>query len=115
MSGLGWVKDQATTSGRPSVVSLSIGGPTNQALDSVIANLTSSGIHVVVAAGNSNVDAEDMSPAHCPSAVTVGAANITDARAYFSNYGSAVKIFAPGQDIISSWNTDDTVCVFCHC
>jgi len=115
MSGLGWVKDQATTSGRPSVVSLSIGGPTNQALDSVIANLTSSGIHVVVAAGNSNVDAEDMSPAHCPSAMTVGAANITDARAYFSNYGSAVKIFAPGQNIISSWNTDDTVCVFCHC
>jgi cerevisin len=35
--------------------------------------------------------------------ITVGASTIADARASFSNYGSVVDVFAPGQYIISSW------------
>lgn len=56
-----------------------------------------------VAAGNSNVDAANTSPARAPTVVTVGASTIADARASFSNYGSVVDIFAPGQNVISSW------------
>lgn len=49
-----------------------------------------------VAAGNDNRDACKYSPAASPLAITVGASNIADARAYFSNYGECVDVFAPG-------------------
>jgi cerevisin len=58
---------------------------------------------VVVAAGNSNTDAGSTSPARAASVITVGATTIADARASFSNYGSVVDIFAPGQNVISTW------------
>ena len=48
-----------------------------------------------------NVDASTRSPAREPTVFTVGASNISDARASFSNWGAVVNIFAPGQDIIS--------------
>ena len=35
--------------------------------------------------------------------MTVGASNLNDARAYFSNTGKCVDIFAPGQDITGAW------------
>jgi subtilisin family serine protease len=43
-----------------------------------------------------------------PNAITVGATTITDARASFSNFGTCLDIFAPGQDITSAWMTSDT-------
>lgn len=67
------------------------------------------GIHVIVAAGNSNEDAEQTSPAHVKDAITVGASTISDSRAFFSNYGSVVDIFAPGLNITSAWIDNDTV------
>ncbi|PPR05984.1 hypothetical protein CVT24_004621 [Panaeolus cyanescens] len=103
VSGLNWVLSNARSTGRPSVVSMSLGGGATTALDNAVATLTSAGIHVAVAAGNSNIDAGSTSPARAPSAVTVGASTFTDARASFSNYGSVVDVFAPGQDITSSW------------
>ncbi|KAI0361573.1 serine protease [Trametes cingulata] len=103
VSGLNWVSQQAAASGRPSIASLSLGGGASTALDNAVTSLTSSGIHVTVAAGNSNTDASTTSPARAPAVVTVGASTIADARASFSNYGSVVDIFAPGQNIISSW------------
>jgi uncharacterized protein (TIGR03382 family) len=48
------------------------------------------------------------SPAREPSAITVGATTMTDARASFSNFGTCVDMFAPGQDIISATFTSDT-------
>jgi cerevisin len=47
-----------------------------------------------VAAGNSATDAANTSPARAPTAITVGAADITDTMAYFSNFGAVVKTFA---------------------
>ncbi|KAG6863122.1 hypothetical protein C0995_007753, partial [Termitomyces sp. Mi166 len=58
-----------------------------------------------VAAGNDNIDAFDISPARADGAITVGASNIADARAWFSNYGSVIDIFAPGENIMSAGNT----------
>jgi hypothetical protein len=62
----------------------------------------------VVAAGNATGNACFYSPARIAGAITVAASTSSDARAYFSNYGSCVDIFAPGVDIPSSWNTEDT-------
>ncbi|KAJ3483614.1 hypothetical protein NLI96_g6193 [Meripilus lineatus] len=103
VSGLNWVLNQARSSGRPSIATMSLGGSASSSLDNAVASLTSAGVHVTVAAGNSNVDAANTSPARAPSANTIGASTIADARASFSNYGAVVDIFAPGQDVISAW------------
>lgn len=47
------------------------------------------------------------SPARAEKAITVGASTIFDERAYFSNYGECVDVFAPGLNIESVWNTND--------
>lgn len=73
--------------------------------------LTAQGIHVTVAAGNNDADASSFSPARAPSAITVGASTIADARASFSNFGTIVDIFAPGQNVISAWIGDVNVSV----
>lgn len=70
--------------------------------------LVNKGVTVVVAAGNNNGDAKEISPARCEAAITVGAANIRDARADFSNYGTVVDIFAPGENITSAGIENDT-------
>ncbi|RXW25686.1 hypothetical protein EST38_g147 [Candolleomyces aberdarensis] len=103
VTGLNWVLAQVQASGRPSIVSMSLGGGANSVLDNGVTSLTQAGIHVTVAAGNDNWDAGDTSPARTPSAITVGASTITDERAYFSNYGSIVDVYAPGLNVISSW------------
>ena len=53
-------------------------------------------ITVVVAAGNSNTDAANFSPASCAGVITVGATDKIDHRASYSNYGSVVDLAAPG-------------------
>jgi subtilisin family serine protease len=61
-------------------------------------------VFFAVAAGNSADDARYYSPASEPTACTVGATDISDTFAYFSNYGTLVDIEAPGVDITSAWN-----------
>lgn len=63
--------------------------------------MVNEGMMVVVAAGNENQDACDVSPAREPLAFTVGASDINDVRSTFSNWGSCINIFAPGTDIWS--------------
>ena len=91
-----WVAGAAKTSGRPSVASISLGGYAIDAVNAAAANLVSSGVTTVVAAGNSDDDAADYSPASTPSVITVAASTIADAKASFSNWGAPVDIWAPG-------------------
>jgi subtilisin family serine protease len=84
------------------VVNVSLGGPFSPSLNAAAANLVAGGMTVVVAAGNSNTDASSASPASEPSVLTVAASDSNDARAWFSNYGTSVDIFAPGVGIISA-------------
>jgi subtilisin family serine protease len=91
---------------------MSLGGPINLMVNMAVEKLTSAGVHVAVAAGNSNEPAEGTSPASERSACTVGASDIKDARATFSNYGTPVDIFAPGVAITSAWIENDTVSPF---
>ena len=51
-----------------------------------------------------NKDACAYSPAAAEHAVTVGASTLGDERAYFSNHGKCVDLFAPGLQITSTWN-----------
>ncbi|KAG6814633.1 hypothetical protein H0H93_012808, partial [Arthromyces matolae] len=94
LSGMNFVLSSARASGRPSIASMSLGGGASTSVDNAVA---------VVAAGNENVNANTVSPARAPSAITVGATSISDARASFSNFGSVVSVFAPGQVIVGPW------------
>lgn len=86
-----------------SVANMSLGGGKARSLDEAVDAAVDSGLHFAVAAGNDNKDACDFSPAAAVGAVTVGASTITDQRAYFSNHGKCVDIFAPGLNILSTW------------
>lgn len=89
------------------IINLSLGGPSSTCpllYQQAIATARSLGAVVVVAAGNSNVNASTFSPANCADAITVGATTSSGIRAGFSNYGSAVDISAPGASIASTVN-----------
>lgn len=86
----------------PSVINMSISGSYSTTLNTAIANAVAAGVSCVVAAGNDNVDASTKSPASATAAITVGATTSTDQRASFSNYGTALDLFAPGASIYSS-------------
>merc|ERR1719226_273129 len=70
--------------------------------------LVADGVTVVVAAGNHNTDACTFNPAWIPSAITVGSYALGGAKSSFSNYGPCIDVWAPGSDIYSLSNDDDT-------
>jgi subtilisin family serine protease len=105
IAGIDWV---AANAQRPAVANMSLGGAASSPVDQALANAVASGITFVVAAGNTNTDACGSSPAREPTAITVAATTSADARASFSNFGSCVDIFAPGDSIVSDWRTSDT-------
>jgi subtilisin family serine protease len=102
-----WHRAQPTQQGVPAVANMSLGGGTNRAVDAAVRNSIRAGVTFVVAAGNGNTDAATYSPAGVPEAITVGATDLYDARADFSNYGSTLDLFAPGVGITSAWIGND--------
>ncbi len=103
ISGINWAVNQYLANPTPSVMNLSLGGGASAALDTAITSAVNAGITVVVAAGNSNANACNYSPARAPAAITVGATDNKDVLANFSNTGSCVDISAPGVSITSAW------------
>jgi PKD repeat protein len=102
-----WVTANAVL---PAVVNLSLGGaadPEWNLFRLAIQNANEAGINHVVSAGNANRDACDFDPARTPEALTVGASEIGDARAGFSNYGDCLDLYAPGVAIMSASINDD--------
>lgn len=100
IAGMDWVAGQT---GGARVANMSLGGPADAATDAAVQRMVSAGVTVVVAAGNENQNACNVSPSRATNAITVGATTSTDARSSFSNYGSCVDIFAPGSSITSAW------------
>lgn len=82
------------------VINMSLGGggacSTSGATQLAINGAVSRGTTVVVAAGNSNANAANFSPASCANVINVGANGVTGARASYSNYGALVDIAGPG-------------------
>ncbi|MGK5522044.1 S8 family serine peptidase [Micromonospora sp. URMC 107] len=100
LSGINWLTANAV---KPAVANMSLGfGGNVQAVDDAVNASIASGITYAVASGNSMQDACEVSPASVPAAITVGATDKIDARAWFSNYGSCVDTFAPGVSITSA-------------
>ncbi|KAI8635463.1 subtilisin-like protease [Xylariaceae sp. FL1651] len=110
IAGLDWAVQHAqnASSISRSVVNASLGSGVDKTVNDAIQNAISAGMTVVVAAGNSNTDACTTSPASAPDAITVAASDSNDLRAWFSNYGTCVDIFAPGADVRSSFNGNDS-------
>lgn len=92
------------------VLNLSLGGAgscgttTQTAINGAVAR----GSTVVVAAGNSNADAGNFTPASCSNVVTVASVTSASARSSFSNFGAVVDVSAPGSAILSTLNTGAT-------
>ncbi|XP_078000371.1 aqualysin-1-like [Glandiceps talaboti] len=88
----------------PGVINMSLGGEITDSFGALLIDTVQStyNMPVVVAAGNENANVENHFPASVKSVITVAASNMADNRAYFSNYGSGVDIFAPGVDITSA-------------
>ncbi|HEX8273384.1 MAG TPA: S8 family serine peptidase [Longimicrobiaceae bacterium] len=105
IAGMDWV---AANHVKPAVANMSLGGGASTAMDDAVNRMHNAGVTVVVAAGNENQNACNVSPSRAANAVTVGATTSSDARASYSNYGTCVDVFAPGSNITSTWYTSTT-------
>jgi subtilisin family serine protease len=102
VTALKWIRGHHV-GGRAAVVNLSLGvdrGDQGQSIDDQVNALLNEGVVVTIAAGNSDAygryNSCDISPAHVPRALTVGATAINDAFTTYSGYGPCVDVLAPG-------------------
>lgn len=95
IQGIYWVIKQPK-----GIVNLSIGGTFNIILNNAIKELVDAGFIVVVAAGNDGVDACLRSPSSEKSAIVAGCTTKNEEICTYSNIGSCVTIFAPGDNIL---------------
>lgn len=97
---------------RPSIVNLSLGGGSKNRWNSFTDELINNGIVVVTAAGNSDIYNDNNNPrvypAGSPGVITVGATDIYDNFASFTNYGPFVDINAPGTNVLLADNSSKT-------
>jgi subtilisin family serine protease len=105
IAGVDWVRLNHIA---PAVANMSLGGGASSALDTAVNNLHNANVAIAVAAGNSNANACNSSPARAANAITVGSTTTTDARSSFSNFGTCLDLFAPGSGILSAWYTSNT-------
>lgn len=88
------------------VINCSWGGPgSDPSAQDIIDYANSKGAVVVAASGNDgqNLDTYSQNPANLDGVLTVGATNNSDRVANFSNYGWGVHVYAPGENILSTF------------
>ena len=103
VDGMRWAAG-LTVSGVPAnanpakVMNLSLGGggSCSATYQNAINAINAAGAIVVVSAGNSNANAANFQPANCNGVVTVAATDRDGNRTFYSNFGTAVEISAPG-------------------
>ncbi|EFY95737.1 peptidase S8 family protein, Pr1D [Metarhizium robertsii] len=116
MGGFDWAVNDIVSKGRQdkSVINQSLGGPYSRAWNDAIEAAFTRGVLSVIAAGNAQRDASEVSPASAPNAVTVGAVDknwriVTNwPNGQGSNYGPVLDIFAPGDGIESAEPNSDS-------
>src|SRR5699024_4587289 len=99
IEGMDWIASDASG---PSVANMSLGGGKDPALNEAATGLVDSGVFTAVAAGNESQDAANVSPASAEGVYTTAASTDQDGNASFSNFGSLVEGYAPGQDVEST-------------
>jgi subtilisin family serine protease len=93
-AGIVWATDHGAK-----VINLSLGGPgTSVELTSAVGYATGKGVMVVAAAGNSGTTTQFF-PAADPQAISVAATTVADQRYPWSNFGSWVRVAAPGCNV----------------
>jgi serine protease len=112
----GTVSGVPTNANPARVLNLSLGG--SGACSNTLRNAVSSAVGrntvVVVAAGNSNVNASNATPANCPGVITIAATTRAGGKASYSNFGTIVDLAAPGgssgtgNGVLSTLNTGTT-------
>ncbi len=109
IAGIDWVTTDALTSRGLRVANMSLGAAgTSAAMEAAVTASIDANVHYSIAAGNSfGQDACNFTPARTPRATTVAATDINDNRTNFTNIGTCVDVFAPGQGIYSAWATAD--------
>ena len=105
IAGVDWVTANRIL---PAVANMSLSSSASPALDDAVKRSIAAGVTYSIAAGNSSANACNTSPARVPEALTVGATTSGDGRASYSNYGTCVDVFAPGDGITSTYNRSDT-------
>ncbi|TPX64889.1 hypothetical protein SpCBS45565_g05548 [Spizellomyces sp. 'palustris'] len=108
VAGMNWVADRVKSTGRKSVANMSLGGGKASAIDSAARGLINANVALAVAAGNSQKDSCTGSPSGVKEAFTVGASDVNNRWASFSEFGTCVDIIAPGVQIKSAWNNGGT-------
>ncbi|KAM0543302.1 hypothetical protein ACHAPJ_012386 [Fusarium lateritium] len=105
LDALSWTTNDILSKGRvgKSVINMSLATTSSAIINDAVKAVIDSGIPVIAAAGNMNDDTANWSPANLPEAITVAASNRNFRRWSASNWGSTVDLFAPGQDIPSTW------------
>ncbi|MGW7141680.1 S8 family serine peptidase [Streptomyces xanthophaeus] len=93
------------------VINMSLGGSgaCTASYQNAINAAVGRGTTVVVAAGNSNADAANFSPASCNNVINVAASNRTGDRSFYSNYGAIIDVAAPGGETRRGTDTPGTV------
>jgi Subtilase family len=101
VAGVDYVASKAK---KGDVANLSLGGPTDSALDKAVKALAAKGVIVVIAAGNAYEDAKNTSPAHvvATNVYTISSMNSSGRFSGFSNYGSAIDYCCPGEGLKST-------------
>lgn len=102
IEGIDWVTRHVVDNGWPAVANMSLGGDPAPALDLAVCRSIAAGVVYAVAAGNDSTHACGFSPARVQQALGAGASDSRDRRAGFSNFGTCVDLFAPGDQITSA-------------
>lgn len=107
VAGLNWaagipINGVPTNTTPANVINMSIGGqgtcPTGSPTQSALANIKNRGITVVTASGNDSDFGALSYPGNCYPTINVAATGKTGKPTFYSNYGAAVDIAAPGGD-----------------
>lgn len=112
VAGLDWIAKHAH---KPAIVTMSLGirvGEWSTVMEAAVSTLMREhNIAVIVASGNSAMDACNVAPANLPETITVGACDLAskfsseagnESPYEWSNTGHCVDIFAPGVDVYSA-------------
>ena len=97
VAGVHWLH----TKGQARIISMSLGGPQDSALDQELSEAYAAGTLLIAAAGN-DYDATKNWPAYHPDVMSVSSVSQNGAKSDFSTCNGDVEIAAPGEDV---WST----------
>jgi subtilisin family serine protease len=86
------------------IVNLSLGGSYNSIMNEAVKALVDSGFIVVVSAGNEGANTCDYSPSSETSVIVAGCTTRTNSVCSYSNEGTCITLFAPGDYILGLSN-----------